>query len=148
MSVVCLDKASGRKIHDLLLFENAEPEPLGNRVNGYGSCSPAIDAERVYIHFGSYGTAALDRATGAVVWQRRDLPCRHFRGPGSSVALYKNTLILTMDGVDSNTSSRSTGRRAKRCGGRIGPPTSAMSRPEERSGATGIFARLTPRPRS
>ena len=100
MSAICIDKASGRKIHDLLLFENAEPEPLGNQVNGYGSCSPAIDAERVYIHFGSYGTAALDRATGAVVWQRRDLPCQHFRGPGSSVVLYKDTLILTMDGVD------------------------------------------------
>jgi outer membrane protein assembly factor BamB len=100
MSAVCLDKASGRKIHDLLLFENEAPEPLGNAVNCYGSCSPAIDAERVYLHFGSYGTAALDRATGTVVWQRRDLPCRHFRGPGSSVALHGNTLILTMDGVD------------------------------------------------
>jgi outer membrane protein assembly factor BamB len=35
-----------------------------------------------------------------VVWQRRDLPCRHFRGPGSSVVLHGNTVILTMDGVD------------------------------------------------
>ncbi len=100
MSAVCLDKASGRKLHDLLLFENEAPEPLGNAVNCYGSCSPAIDSERVYIHFGSYGTAALDRATGKVVWQRRDLPCRHFRGPGSSVVLHGENLILTMDGVD------------------------------------------------
>jgi outer membrane protein assembly factor BamB len=100
MYAVCLDKATGRKLHDLLLFENPEPEPLSNRVNGYGSCSPTIDEERVYIHFGSYGTAALDRATGKVVWQRRDLPCRHFRGPGSSVVLHGETLILTMDGVD------------------------------------------------
>jgi outer membrane protein assembly factor BamB len=100
MSAVCLDKASGRKIHDLLLFENPDPEPLANAVNCYGSCSPAIDGERVYVHFGSYGTAALDRATGKVVWQRRDLPCRHFRGPGSSVVLHGDTVILTMDGVD------------------------------------------------
>ena len=100
MSAVCLDKASGRKVHDLLLFENPDPEPLANAVNCYGSCSPAIDGERVYVHFGSYGTAALDRATGKVVWQRRDLPCRHFRGPGSSVVLHGNTVILTMDGVD------------------------------------------------
>jgi outer membrane protein assembly factor BamB len=100
MHAVCLDKATGRKLHDRLLFENAEPEPLNNAVNSYGSCSPAIDAERVYIHFGSYGTAALDRATGETVWQRRDLPCRHFRGPGSSVALHQDTVILTMDGID------------------------------------------------
>ncbi|MCH7227734.1 PQQ-binding-like beta-propeller repeat protein [Haloferula sp. A504] len=100
MYAVCLDKESGRKLHDLLLFENADPEPLSNAVNGYGSCSPAIDEERVYIHFGSYGTAALDRETGEVAWQRRDLPCRHFRGPGSSVVLYQDTIILTMDGID------------------------------------------------
>lgn len=100
MYAVCLDKASGKKIHDLLLFENANPEPLSNHVNGYGSCSPAIDADHVYIHFGSYGTAALDRKTGKTVWERRDLPCQHFRGPGSSLVLHKNLVILSMDGVD------------------------------------------------
>lgn len=100
MFAVCLDKATGEKLHDLLLFENAEPEPLSNHVNGYGSCSPTIDTERVYFHFGSYGTAALDRKTGKVLWERRDLPCQHFRGPGSSLVLYQETLILTMDGVD------------------------------------------------
>lgn len=100
MSAVCLDEKTGRKIHDLLLFENAEPEALSNKVNGYGSCSPTIDEERVYIHFGSYGTTALNRKTGKKIWERRDLPCQHFRGPGSSVVLYKETLVLTMDGID------------------------------------------------
>ena len=100
MRAACLDKKTGRKIHDLLLFENVEPEPLSNKVNSYGSCSPALDGERVYIHFGSYGTAALSRATGKVIWQRRDLPCQHFRGPGSSVVLHRDMLILTMDGID------------------------------------------------
>ena len=100
MYAVCLNKETGEKLHDRLLFENADPEPLSNRVNGYGSCSPTIDDERVYLHFGSYGTAALDRTSGEVVWQRRDLPCRHFRGPGSSVVLHEESLILTMDGVD------------------------------------------------
>ena len=100
MFAVCLDKATGRKLHDILLFENENPEPLGNKINGYGSCSPAIDAEQVYLHFGSYGTAALDRKTAKMVWQRRDLPCRHFRGPASSVVLHKNLVILSMDGSD------------------------------------------------
>lgn len=100
MYAVCLDKASGKKIHDILLFENEDPEPLSNHVNGYGSCSPAIDSDHVYIHFGSYGTAALDRKTGKTVWERRDLPCQHFRGPGSSLVLHKDLVILSMDGVD------------------------------------------------
>jgi|TARA_B100001063_G_scaffold232407_2_gene247478 outer membrane protein assembly factor BamB len=100
MYAVCLDKTTGKKVHDILLFENEAPEPLSNHVNGYGSCSPAIDSEHVYIHFGSYGTTALNRKTGKAVWERRDLPCQHFRGPGSSVVLHKNLIILTMDGVD------------------------------------------------
>jgi outer membrane protein assembly factor BamB len=100
MYAVCLDKATGKEIHNRLLFENEEPEPLGNKINGYGSCSPAIDSDYVYIHFGSYGTAALDRKNGKTVWQRRDLPCRHFRGPASSVVLHKNLVILSMDGID------------------------------------------------
>jgi len=54
----------------------------------------------VYVHFGSYGTACLDTATGKPLWQRRDLPCRHYRGPGSSPILLEGLLILTFDGVD------------------------------------------------
>jgi outer membrane protein assembly factor BamB len=35
-----------------------------------------------------------------VLWQRRDLPCNHFRGPGSSPILFEDLLILTLDGFD------------------------------------------------
>lgn len=100
MFAVCLDKTTGEKVHEFLLFENEAPEPLGNKVNGYGSCSPALDRDYVFFHFGSYGTCALDRKTGQKVWERRDLPCRHFRGPASSVVLHQNLVILTMDGID------------------------------------------------
>lgn len=100
MSVVCLDAESGKLLHDFQLFRNTAVEPLGNPINGYGSPSPVIEKERVYIHFGSYGTAAIDTANAKVLWKRTDLPCRHFRGPGSSPVLFANLLILTMDGID------------------------------------------------
>lgn len=100
MSVVCVAADSGKLLHDKLLFRNATPEPLGNAVNSYGSPSPAIEQDRVYLHFGSYGTACLDTETAEVLWERRDLPCRHYRGPGSSLILHGELLILTMDGVD------------------------------------------------
>jgi outer membrane protein assembly factor BamB len=35
-----------------------------------------------------------------VLWKRQDLECRHYRGPGSSIILFENLLILTFDGVD------------------------------------------------
>ncbi len=100
MYVYCVDAATGAVRFEKLLFENADPEPLGNRVNGYASCTPAIEPGRVYVHFGSYGTAAIDTQTFETLWTRRDLACRHFRGPGSSVIVVGDRLILTMDGVD------------------------------------------------
>jgi outer membrane protein assembly factor BamB len=98
--VLCVDVDSGKVLHNKKLFYCDDPEPLGNTVNGYASPSPAIELGRVYVHFGSYGTACLDTNTGDVLWQRDDLPCRHYRGPSSSVVLFENFVILTMDGVD------------------------------------------------
>jgi outer membrane protein assembly factor BamB len=100
MFAIGVDAETGKILHTLKLFQNEAPEPLGNPVNCYASPSPVAAPGRVFIHFGSYGTACLDAATGAVVWQRRDLPCRHYRGPGSSPVLFGDLLILTMDGVD------------------------------------------------
>lgn len=97
---LCLDAASGEIRFNQRLFHAAKPEPLGNSVNAYASPSPAIEKGRVYIHFGSYGTACLDTASFKVLWERTDLPCRHYRGPGSSIILFEDLLILTFDGVD------------------------------------------------
>ena len=100
MSAVCLNAKSGEILHSVPLFSNTLVEPLGNSINGYGSPSPVIEQGRVYVHFGSYGTAAINTSNGNVLWKRTDLPCRHFRGPGSSPVLYNDLLILTMDGID------------------------------------------------
>ncbi len=97
---LCVELDSGRILIEKQLFHSDSPEPLGNAVNGYASPSPAIEPGRVYLHFGSYGTACLDAASGELIWKRDDLQCRHYRGPGSSPILYKNLLILTFDGVD------------------------------------------------
>ncbi len=99
-SVLCIDRDSGKVLLDRKLFENPSPEPLGNDVNTYASPTPVIEDGRVYIHFGSFGTACLDTETFKTVWERRDLPCRHYRGPSSSPILFENLLILTFDGAD------------------------------------------------
>jgi len=98
--VYCIDAATGSVVHHKLLFENADPEPLGNPINTYASPSCVLEDDAVYAHFGTYGTARLDPKTADVVWQRRDLNVRHFRGPGSSPILFENMLILTFDGID------------------------------------------------
>ena len=99
---ICVDARTGGIRFNEKLFHCDNPEPLGNNVNAYATPSPAIEAGWVYVHFGSYGTACLDTSTSPnkVLWKRQDLPCRHYRGPSSSLILFENLLILTMDGVD------------------------------------------------
>jgi outer membrane protein assembly factor BamB len=99
MFAICVDRDSGQIEHDLLIFENANPQ-FCHPTNSYASPTPAIAAGRVYVHFGSYGTACLDTASGQVIWQRRDLPCDHWRGPGSSPILHQGKLFVPLDGYD------------------------------------------------
>jgi outer membrane protein assembly factor BamB len=98
--VDCVQASDGQVLHHQLLFENPDPEPLGNATNTYASPSCVLEDDAVYAHFGTYGTARLDPATCAVVWQRRDINCRHFRGPGSSPIVFEDLLILSFDGID------------------------------------------------
>jgi hypothetical protein len=97
---MCVDAENGNVVYNEKLFSCEKPEPLGNNVNCYATPSAVIEPGRVYLHFGSYGTACLDTRTREVLWKRDDLPCRHYRGPASSPILFNDLLILTMDGVD------------------------------------------------
>ena len=99
---VCVDRKTGEILHDIKLYEQEKQDPAHNPggKNSYASPTPAIEEGRVYVHFGSFGTACLDTKTGEKVWERRDLKCDHWRGPASSPVLFGNLLILTFDGYD------------------------------------------------
>ncbi len=98
---VCVDRDTGKVTHDIQVFEIAEPQ-FCHAFNSYASPTPAIEAGRVYVHFGSPGTACIDTETGKILWTRQDLPCNHFRGAGSSPILYGNLLVVAFDGSDFN----------------------------------------------
>lgn len=99
---ICVDKESGKILFNEKVFHTDNPEPLGNgaSMNCYATPSAVIEPGRVYVHFGSAGTACLDTKTGKVLWKRSDLPCRHYRGASSSPVLFEDLLILTFDGAD------------------------------------------------
>jgi outer membrane protein assembly factor BamB len=97
--VVGLDAATGAVVHDRRLFEVERPQ-AAHKFNTYASPTPVIEAGRVYVTFGSPGTACLDSATGEVIWERRDLECNHFRGAGSSPILHEGLFLLNYDGSD------------------------------------------------
>lgn len=96
---VAVDQETGRIIHDLKLFTVEKPQ-FAHRFNSYASPTPVIEPGRIYVTFGSPGTAAIDTKTGKVLWTRTDIECNHFRGAGSSPILYGNLLIMHFDGSD------------------------------------------------
>lgn len=99
LGALCVDADSGKVIHQQVVFKIAEPK-FCHPMNSYGTPTPVIEEGRVYLHFGSAGTACLDAATAAILWTRQDLPCDHFRGAASSPILAGKLLVLTFDGVD------------------------------------------------
>lgn len=96
---VCVNRDTGKVIHDLKLFTIEKPQ-FAHKFNTHGSPTPVIEAGRVYITFGAAGTACLDTKTGKTLWERRDLECNHYRGAGSSPILFENLLIMNFDGSD------------------------------------------------
>ena len=98
--VLCVDRTSGKILLDRQLFDVPQPRPLSNSVNSYATPSPTIEEGQVYVHFGSYGTACLDTGTFETLWERRDLPCDHWRGPASSPLLWEDLVFLHMDGAN------------------------------------------------
>jgi len=96
---VCVGRESGKIAHDVRVFDVENPEHIAS-INSYASPTPAIEEGRVYVHYGTYGTACLDTKTGKVLWTRRDLNCDHHEGPGSSPILFEDFLIVHVDGRD------------------------------------------------
>ena len=96
---LCVDATTGKIVHDLTVYEIAEPM-FCIAYNSYASPTPVVEEGRVWVHFGSAGTACIDTANGRTLWSRQDLPCDHFRGPGSSPIMFRDLLIVNFDGFD------------------------------------------------
>lgn len=98
---VCVDRETGKIVHDVHIFDVVRPQPIA-AVNSYATPTPVIEPGRVYVHYGTYGTACLNTTTGSIVWTRRDLNCDHESGagPSSSPFLLGNLLIVNVDGRD------------------------------------------------
>ncbi len=96
---VRVDRETGKITLDKKLFLVEKPQ-YAHPFNSYGSPTPVIEEGRVYITFGSPGTACLDTKTGEVIWERRDIECNHFRGAASSPILQDGRLYLNFDGSD------------------------------------------------
>lgn len=96
--VLEVDLTDGRVLRNLNLCQVKSPQAI-HSLNSFASPTPVLENGRLYCHFGAFGTACVDTATGQVVWQKT-FSLEHKVGPGSSPVLYQQLLILTCDGAD------------------------------------------------
>lgn len=99
LHAICVEEASGKILHDIEVFRVKIPVAIHN-TNSHASPTPVIEPGRVYVNFGTSGTACIDTATGKILWTNTELSLDHEVGPGSSPILYENLLILTCDGYN------------------------------------------------
>lgn len=98
LHAIALDRETGKTLHDIVVFELEDPGKVHSK-NSHASPTPLIEGDRVYVHFGSHGTACLT-TDGTIVWRTQELKHDHRHGPGGSPVIYEDLLILNCDGSD------------------------------------------------
>lgn len=97
LKLYALHLKSGKLIATIDLTRVGKPDPI-HALNSYASPTPVIDDDRIYCHFGTYGTFCINRKSRQLEWQRQ-LPLEHSVGPGSSPFVHGDLLVLIQDGV-------------------------------------------------
>jgi outer membrane protein assembly factor BamB len=98
LRAICVDRNTGAIVHNIEVFRLKQAKQVNSK-NSHASPTPVLEGDRVYLHFGAYGTACLSQA-GEVVWKTRLEYDNGQHGPGGSPVLYENLLIVSCDGQD------------------------------------------------
>lgn len=98
LRVMAFDVATGKELVNVEVFKIGGFARDINPKNSWASPTPIVDGDRVYVHFGADGTAALT-FTGDIVWKNKfDYQSQH--GAGGSPVVYGDLLIFSCDGSD------------------------------------------------
>ncbi|HLJ09730.1 MAG TPA: PQQ-binding-like beta-propeller repeat protein [Planctomycetaceae bacterium] len=97
LAALCVSTKDGKLLRNVEVISVTTPGPV-HGTNSYASPTPIIEDDRVYVHFGSIGTACLT-TEGEIVWSLK-LPHVQAYGPSSTPVLYKDLLIIPCHGTD------------------------------------------------
>jgi outer membrane protein assembly factor BamB len=97
LRVLCLNRDTGKQLQNIEIFRKENPFRIHTK-NSHASPTPILEGDRVYVHFGTNGTACLN-TDGRVLW-KTELPYQHGHGAGGSPALFGDLLIINCDGTD------------------------------------------------
>ena len=95
LRLLAYDVATGREAVNVEVFNVRSGSALHPK-NNRASPSPIVEGDRVYVHFGTEGTAALT-TDGEVLWKER-FRYESQHGAGSSPILHGDLLIINCDG--------------------------------------------------
>jgi outer membrane protein assembly factor BamB len=99
LRLLSVDLATGKIVLDTEVFKVSDKGPGIHAKNSFASPTAIVSKDRVYVHFGFYGTACVNAANGEVVW-RQTLKYEPQHGPGGSPVLFEDLLIFSCDGFD------------------------------------------------
>jgi outer membrane protein assembly factor BamB len=97
LRALAFDVETGREVVNVEVFEIRRPRDI-NPKNSWASPTPIVEHDRVYVHFGADGTAALT-THGEIVWKAR-FPYESQHGGGGSPIVFGDLLIFNCDGSD------------------------------------------------
>ena len=95
LRALAFDVATGREIVNVEVFR-LDDAGYVNPKNSRASPTPIVDGDRVFVHFGAEGTAALS-TSGEILWTTH-LRYESQHGNGGSPTLYRDLLIINCDG--------------------------------------------------
>ncbi|HTG88262.1 MAG TPA: PQQ-binding-like beta-propeller repeat protein [Pyrinomonadaceae bacterium] len=98
LRAIAIDRNTGAILQNVEVF-HLKSAKLTNSKNSFASPTPVIDGDRVYLHFGAYGTACITQS-GEIVWKTRLEYDNGQHGTGGSPIIYDDLLILSCDGND------------------------------------------------
>jgi outer membrane protein assembly factor BamB len=98
LRAISVDRNTGAVLQNVEVFRSKSLGNLNSK-NSQASPTPVLEGDRVYLHFGAYGTACITQS-GEIVWKTRLDYDNGQHGPGGSPVIYDNLLILSCDGQD------------------------------------------------
>ena len=98
LRAIAVDINTGSIQQNLEVFRLKSAKLMNNK-NSFASPTPVIEGDRIYLHFGAYGTACITQA-GEIVWKTKLEYDNGQHGPGGSPIVYEDLLIVSCDGLD------------------------------------------------
>lgn len=99
LRALCLDAKSGTIDWNVELFQQPGAKSKIHSKNSHASPTPITDGKRLFVHFGTHGTACLD-FKGNLVWKNTELQYAPVHGNGGSPVLVAGALVMSCDGGD------------------------------------------------